>query len=126
MPDQIYYHVVFTVWRGRPALNGEVEAHFHELVQQIARQHDLTIMAMETMPNHVHILLAKPPLADLSDIAKSIKGATARYIFQRYPELRMDMKSNHLWTRVFEYTKHTEASLPTVIVYIRNQKTRLT
>jgi len=124
MSDQVYYHVVFTVWRGRPALNGEIEAYFHELVRQIARQRGYSILAMETMPNHVHILLVKPPWENLSDIVKNIKGATARYIFQRYPDLRLDMKSNHLWTRGFEYVKHDEASLPTVIAYIQNQKTK--
>ena len=124
MSDQAYYHVVFTVWRGRPVLMGDIEAYFHELVQQIARQHGYCIMAMETMPNHVHILLAKAPWENLSDIVKQIKGATARYIFQRYPELRLDLKSNHLWTRSFEYVKHDDASLPTVMAYIQNQKAK--
>ena len=72
----------------------------------------------------MHILLAKPPWENLSDIVKNIKGATARYIFQRYPDLRLDMKSNHLWTRGYEYVRHDEASLPTVIAYIRNQKAK--
>ena len=36
MSNQVYYHVVFTVWRGRSVLNGEIETYFHELVRQIA------------------------------------------------------------------------------------------
>jgi putative transposase len=123
MAGRVYFHVVFTVWRGRPALNGEIELYFHELVRQIAQRRQYAIVAMETMPNHVHILIEKPPWEDISDIVKNIKGPTARYIFLRFPELRLDMQSNHLWTRGFEYVKHDEKSLPTVIAYIRSQKT---
>ena len=123
MPGQVYFHIVFTVWRGRPVLMGDIEIYFHELVGDIAQRRQYFIVAMETMPS-VHILIAKPPWEDISEIVKNIKGASARYIFQRYPELRHDMGSNHLWTRGFEYVKHDEASLPTVVAYIENQKSR--
>jgi len=122
MADQVYFHIVFTVWRGRPVLQGEIETYFHELVQQICLRHQYSLMAMETMPNHVHLLIAKPPWEDISEIVKNIKGATSRYIFQKFDYLRGDLGSNHLWTRGFEYVKHSEASLPTVIAYIKNQK----
>ena len=79
---------------------------------------------METMPNHVHILIAKPPWEEISEIVKNIKGATSRYIVQKFAYLHGDMGSNHLWTRGFEYVKHNDASLPTVIAYIKNQKTK--
>ena len=122
MADQVYFHIVFTVWRGRPVLQGEIETYFHELVQQICLRHQYSLMAMETRPNHVHLLIAKPPWEDISEIVKNIKGATSRYIFQKFDYLRGDLGSNHLWTRGFEYVKHSEASLPTVIAYIKNQK----
>ncbi len=124
MSDQVYFHIVFTVWRGRPALQGDIETYFHEMVRQICHRHKYSLMAMETMPNHVHILIAKPPWEDISEIVKNIKGATSRYIFQQFDYLRGDLGSNHLWTRGFEYAKHSEASLPAVIAYIKNQKTK--
>jgi putative transposase len=124
MPDQVYFHIVFTVWRGRTVLQGDVEAYFHELVTEICHKRQYSLMAMETMPNHVHMLIAKPPWEDISEIVKNVKGATSRYIFQRFPYLRGDMGSEHVWTRGFEYVKHSDASLPTVIAYIKNQKTK--
>lgn len=124
MTENVYFHIVFTVWRGRPVLRGEIETYFHELVQQICHRHQYALMAMETMPNHVHILIAKPPWEDISEIVKNIKGASSRYIFQQFGYLRGDLGSNHLWTRGFEYVKHNDASLPAVMAYIKNQKTK--
>ena len=59
--EPIYFHVVFTVYRGKKALVGEVEAYFRELVEEVARRRGYNIVVMEMMPNHVHLLLTKPP-----------------------------------------------------------------
>lgn len=120
--EPLYFHVVFTVCRGKKALVGEIEAYFCELVEEIAGRRDYNIVAMETMPNHVHLLLTKPPWEDLSRMVKNLKGATARRIFQRFPDLKLDMRSNHFWTRGYQYVKHDGSSLATVVVYIRDQK----
>jgi len=112
--EPIYFHVVFTVYRGKKALIGEIEAYFRELVEEIAGERGYNIVVMETMPNHIHLLLTKPPWEDLSRIVKNLKGATARRIFQRFPDLKLDMRSNHFWTRGYQYVKHDESSLPTL------------
>ena len=113
--EPIYFHVVFTVYRGKKALVGGIEAYFRELVEEIAKKRDYNIVAIETMPNHVHLLLTKPPWEALSRIVKNLKGATARRIFQRFPDLKMDMRSNHFWTRGYQYVKHDASSLSTEI-----------
>ncbi|PIU57213.1 MAG: hypothetical protein COS88_01820 [Chloroflexi bacterium CG07_land_8_20_14_0_80_51_10] len=120
--ERIYYHVVFTVYRGQKALWEDIESYLHELVGEIAKKWNYSIIEMETMPDHVHLLLEKPPWEDLPKIIKNIKGTTARKIFERFPDLRLDMKSNHLWTKGYKYVKHDSTSLPTVIKYIREQK----
>ena len=100
----------------------EIEAYFHEIVGEVARKWNYNIIEMETMPNHVHILLEKSPWEDLAIIVKNIKGTTARRIFERFPELKLDMESNNLWTKGYNYVKHNSASLPNAIKYIREQK----
>ncbi|MFQ6001321.1 MAG: IS200/IS605 family transposase [Anaerolineae bacterium] len=101
---------------------GEVKDYFRELVEEVARKRGYKPVVMETMPNHVHFLLTKPPWEDLSRFVKNLKGVTARRIFQRFPGLKLDMRSNHFWTRGYQYVKHEGSSLPTVIAYIRDQK----
>ena len=104
------------------ALVGEIEAYFCELVEEMAKKRGYNIVAIETMPNHVHLLLTKPPWEDLPRMVKNLKGATARRIFQRFPGLKLDMGSNHFWTRGYQYVKYHASSLSTVVAYIRDQK----
>lgn len=60
--ERVYYHVVFPVTRGKPVfLNAEIDAAFKGLVHEIARQKQWTLVELETMPNHVRLLLEKAP-----------------------------------------------------------------
>lgn len=121
--ERVYYHVVFTVTRGKPVfLNPEIDERFKLLARESARQQGWRIVELETMPNHVHILIEKAPWQDLSQIVGRLKGMTARRILEQFGWLRGELDSYHVWNRGFHYVRHTEESLPTVRAYIRNQR----
>ena len=120
---RVYYHIVLTVARGKPVfLNDEVDAAFKELVREIARRGDWTLIELETMPNHVHVLLEKAPWQDLRQIVKALKAFTARHLFERFDWLRGELDSVHFWVRGHHYVSHDDASLARVRTYIRNQR----
>ncbi len=77
--ERVYYHVVLTVARGKPVfLNDEIDAVFKELVREIAQRGQWTLIELETIPNHVHVLVEKAPWQDLRQIVKaaqSVHGA---------------------------------------------------
>ena len=121
--ERVYYHVVFNVTRGKPALLlEEIDMAFKDAVCAIAQQQGWMLMELETMPNHVHLLLRKRPQDDLSQIVGYLKGHTAHMLLERFPWLRGDLDSYHFWGRSFHYTRHTDESLPTIRAYIRNQR----
>lgn len=121
--ERVYYHVVFTVTRGKPVfLNPEIDEHFKRLARESAEQHEWSLVDLETMPNHVHILIEKAPWQDLSQIVRLLKGMTARRILQQFEWLRGELNSYHFWNRGFHYVRHTNESLPTVRAYIHNQR----
>ncbi len=121
--EPVYYHVVFNVTRGKPALLiEEINAAFKDAVRVIARLTGWRLLELETMPDRVHILLRRRPQDDLSQIVGYLKGRTAYMLLDQFPWLRGDLDSYHFWGRSFHYTKHTDASLPTVRAYIRNQR----
>lgn len=121
--EGVYYHVVFTVTRGKPVfLNPKIDEHFKRLAHESAKQHGWSLVELETMPNHVHILIEKAPWQDLSQIVRHLKGMTARRILQQFEWLRGELNSYHFCNRGFHYVRHTEDSLPTMRTYIRNQR----
>lgn len=121
--ERWYYHVVFSVTRGKPVfLNEEIDLTFRRLAGEIAGQKGWQLMELETMPNHVHLLLQKAKDQSLSQLVGYLKGRTARALLEQLAWLRGDLHSYHLWNRGFYNTRHTDASLDTVRAYIRNQR----
>lgn len=92
------YHLVFVPKYRRSVLKGQVAERLKELFERICKEREWVIHGMEIMPDHVHIFLSAPPKWAPSDIAKILKGASARWLLMDYPELRT---RGHLWTNAF-------------------------
>lgn len=123
MAERVYYHVTFTVTRGKAAfLNEEIDASFKELTREVAQRKGWLLVEMETMLNHVHLLIEKAPWDDLRQIVGYLKGFTAHELLRRFDWLRGELDSYFFWNRSFHYTRHTDASLAKVRAYIRNQR----
>ncbi len=124
MPEGRFWHVTFHPARRSPALWDEIEVLFLELVNELASRLGFAVLAVSAMPDHVHLLIELPPWLDLVQVIGRVKGYTAYRILRRVPDLRVDMRSHGFWARGYHYVRHTEATLPVVLDYIRDQKTK--
>jgi putative transposase len=88
----IRYHFVWSTWYRRHVLLPPVDASLKEALLALAAERGYEVLALEVMPNHVHVFLSAPPKESPSTIAKVLKGATARKLFTRHPELRKRLK----------------------------------
>jgi putative transposase len=53
-----------------------------------------------------------------SDIAHQLKGATARSLFQRFPEIKSQLWGGALWSRSYYVGSVGDMSVDTVLKYI--------
>lgn len=49
------------------------------------------------MPDHILIFVSALPKISLAAIARFLRGNSARYLFQRHPELKRWLWGGHLW-----------------------------
>jgi REP element-mobilizing transposase RayT len=68
------------------------------------------------------LLIEKAPWANLLAIIREIQDTTSDEILTRFPDLAFDAKIQRVWDDGYHYQHHTEKSLDTVRLYIRNQK----
>ena len=117
----INYHFVFCPRYRRKVLVNEVEQRVKEILKQTCEENDFKIVALEVMPDHVHVFLNTLPSISPSDIMAKVKGVTSR-------ELRQDFKHlqhlQSLWTRSFFCSTAGNVSSGTIARYIAEQKTR--
>ena len=94
------------------------------MLEDMAVEYKFTILAMEVMPDYVHLLLDCKPQFLISDMVKIFKGATARYMFIRHLELKKILWGGHLWNPSYCAVTVSDRSREQVARYIETQKDR--
>ncbi|KEQ23523.1 IS200/IS605 family transposase [Paenibacillus tyrfis] len=117
----INYHFVFCPRYRRKVLVSQVEARFKELVQELCQENDWLMVAMEVMPDHVHLFLNVRPTDSPADIMAKLKGATSRFLRQEFKHLK---HLPSLWTRSYFVSTAGNVSSETIKRYVEEQKTR--
>jgi putative transposase len=114
-------HVWFSTKGRRPVLVEEIKAAVLANIAAIATRIGVRIVEMEAIEDHVHLLLELRQNQKLSTVMHDLKGATARRVFVRFPELPLDMKSHSLWQRGYGWRLVPPEQIETVRRYIASQ-----
>ena len=99
----------------------DVEKRFKELLPSICQEIDVEIVALEVMPEHVHVFLNALPSISPSDIMAKVKGVTSKMLRQEFKHLQ---HLPSLWTRSFFCSTAGNVSSETIQRYIAEQKKR--
>ena len=78
-------------------LKDGIDEEVKQMLLEIAEEYRFKILAMEVMPDHIHLLLDCKPQFMISDMVKIMKGNTARWLFMKRPELKQNLWGGHLW-----------------------------
>lgn len=113
------YHLVFTPKYRRRSFYAPARERLMEIFTATCAERDWLIRGMEVMPDHVHLFVSCPPKWSPSDIAKILKGVSARLLLQEFPELK---RRGHLWTSSYYVGSAGNISADVIQRYIENQR----
>lgn len=119
--SHIRYHFVWAPKRRRKVLLGPVAARLTELLNGKCVEMGWEIVALEVMPDHVHLFLATGPDVSPAQVMHALKGYTSRILRQEFPYLNTLAA---LWTRSYWVSTASNVSSATIEKYISEQKTR--
>jgi len=117
----INYHFVWCPKRRRKVLVGQIEKALEGLLVQTALKLGCLVLALEIMPDHVHLFLNCPPSLAPDQIMFRIKGYSSRVLRSPHPELG---RMPSMWTRSYFCSTAGNVSSETIKRYIAEQKTR--
>ena len=106
----------------KPVLQNGLDDDIKGMLRQLAEEYSFTILAMEVMPDHIHLLLDCKPQFRISDMVKILKGNTARWLFMEHPELKQELWGGHLWNPSYCAVTVSDRSREQVTRYINSQK----
>jgi len=114
------YHFVWCPKYRRKVLTGRVETTLRALIVTKAAELHCEIVALEVMPDHVHLFLKAPPTHAPQHIANQIKGYTSHELREKFPDLKSRLPS--LWSRSYYVGSAGAVSSATIRKYIEQQR----
>jgi putative transposase len=115
--SQIYIQIVFAV-RGRENLiHSEWEEELYKYITGIVRNKEQKLIAINGMPDHIHILVGMRPNCCLSDLVREIKKSSNQFVKEKNLS-----NFKFQWQEGYGAFSYSHSSLDKVIEYINNQK----
>ncbi|KIR02412.1 Mobile element protein [Lachnospiraceae bacterium TWA4] len=118
----LQYHIVWCTKYRKAVLKDGIDNRCKELLLGLSKDYQFEIMAMEVMPDHIHLLVDCKPQFFISDMIKIFKGNLARRLFLEYPTLKQSVWGGHLWNPSYCVVTVSERSIEQVEHYIETQK----
>ena len=119
----LQYHLVLVTKYRHPVITGDLEQYLLSYTKDYFHERGMVIQAIETMPDHIHILFDAPPQINLADFVNAFKSASSRKIRQCFSEqLKPYYWKPYFWSSSYFVTTVGKNSLAVVQEYIKNQQ----
>jgi putative transposase len=115
---KLSYHFVWCPKYRKKILVGRIATFLEQEIRRICVENNWPIGAVNNQPDHVHLFLSAPPSVAPSQIAHTLKGTTARKVFQCFPEIKKQLWDGAFWSRSYYVGSVGDMSIDTVLKYI--------
>ena len=76
---EIHIHLVFTTKYRKKVLVGEVGQRVREVIREVCKGHDVTILKGHVAKDHVHLFVSIPPQVTISLLVQWVKVKTSHH-----------------------------------------------
>ncbi|BBZ06600.1 IS200/IS605 family transposase [Mycolicibacterium doricum] len=99
-----------------------MEQRLKDIIVEVIEEKGAWLIEMETMPEHVHLLVEVDPQLGVHKLVKAIKGRSSRLLRQEFPWLKSRLPT--LWTNSYFVATVGGAPLSVINRYVESQKDR--
>ncbi len=114
---QNYYHTVFSTKQRRNLILPEFESRLFQFMGGIVRDLRCALLAINGMPDHVHLLVRYRADLSHSEMLREIKGRSSKWLNESYPEI-----GRFQWQEGYGGFTVSRSAVPLVEAYIVRQK----
>ena len=114
---QIHIQAVFVVKNRSCIIKPSWEDELYQYITGIIQNHDHKVLAINGMPDHVHVLFGMRPTQSLSELLQDVKGDSSKWINNRGL-----VSGGFSWQQGFGAFSYSKSHVNRVINYIKNQK----
>ena len=107
------YHMIWCTKYRKKVLRARIAERARDLILQICAKCEVVIVRGSVSPDHIHLLLAAPPIMAPAKLAQYIKGRSSRHLQADFPELRKQYWGQHMRARgISQSVRRAREDLP--------------
>jgi len=114
---QIYIQIVFAVKGRRNLIPQKNKEELHKYITGVITKRGQKLLAINCMPDHVHIFIGLKPNQCISDLVRDVKTASSSFIKEK-----QWVRSWFEWQEGFGAFSYSHSQIDSVIKYILNQE----
>ena len=114
---KIWMHVVFSTHERAPIISTKLEAFLYRHLAHLLNEMECTPLAINGMPDHIHLLFQVNPNKSVSEIIKHVKGNSSHTLNQSSL-----VENKFAWQTGYAAFSVSESAVEKVQEYILNQK----
>jgi len=112
----LLFHIIYSTKYRKPAIRPEWRDDLYGYIGGIIREQKGTLLKIGGVENHVHLLAKLSPTIAISDVLRTIKANSSKWINER-----SDVMRKFEWQIGYAAFSVSESQSPTVANYIDNQ-----
>src|SRR5215216_1965691 len=114
---QIHIHCVFAVKFRNGLISNIWQERLHNYIAAIVGNKGHKMLAINSMPDHIHLLFGLKPIQGLSDLIQVVKGDSSEWVNKQN-----FVPGNFKWQEGYGAFSYKKSDVDTVVKYIRNQQ----
>ncbi len=113
------YHVIWCTKYRKKWLSPKIQDRLKEIIKEKQEDYNYEVIAIETMSDHIHLLVSIAPHYNVTEIIGKIKGYSSRTLRREFRWLR---RIRSLWTPSKFVSSTGGVTLDVLKEYVENQK----
>jgi putative transposase len=114
---QIHIHFVFAIKFRHGIIQSKWKEDLYKYIAGIIQNNNHKLLAINGMPDHIHILIGLRPAQSISDLMKDVKQSSSKWINDN------KLAEGHFeWQEGYGAFSYSESQINQVINYIQNQE----
>ncbi len=114
---QIHIHLIFAVKFRQGLINPTWKERLHKYITGIIQKNNHKVLQINSMPDHIHILIGLRPNQSLSSLVQNVKSESTKFINNEKLSL-----IKFEWQEGFGAFSNSKNQIPNIIEYIKNQE----
>jgi REP element-mobilizing transposase RayT len=116
--SQIYLQFVFAVKDRQSLISKNNKEELHKYITSLTQSRGAKLLAINCMPDHIHVFVGFKPTILISDFVKEIKVQSNEFINNKNW-----IKGRFQWQEGYGVFSYSQSHIESVIKYVQNQET---